>query len=65
MLLSAALILLSGLILGETAGKLHLPKLTGMLAAGLILGSLGSCHDEHFSRPAENRPDNDTHPRRS
>lgn len=41
MLLSAALILLSGLILGETAGKLHLPKLTGMLAAGLILGSLG------------------------
>ena len=41
MLLSAALILLSGLILGETAGKLHLPKLTGMLAAGLILGALG------------------------
>lgn len=40
MLLSAALILLSGLILGEIAGLLRLPKLTGMLAAGIILGSL-------------------------
>lgn len=41
MLLSAALILIFGLILGETAGKLRLPKLTGMLAAGIILGTLG------------------------
>ena len=41
MLLSAALILLSGLILGELAGLLRLPKLTGMLAAGIILGALG------------------------
>lgn len=41
MLLSAALILIFGLILGETAGKLRLPKLTGMLAAGIILGALG------------------------
>lgn len=41
MLLSTALILLSGLILGELAGKLRLPKLTGMLAAGILLGALG------------------------
>lgn len=41
MLLSAALILLSGLILGELAGKLRLPRLTGMLAAGILLGALG------------------------
>ncbi len=41
MLLSAALVLLSGLILGELTGKLRLPKLTGMIAAGIILGSLG------------------------
>lgn len=41
MLLSAALILLSGLILGELAGLLRLPKLTGMLAAGILLGALG------------------------
>ena len=41
MLLSAALILLSGLILGEIAGKLRLPRLTGMLAAGIFLGALG------------------------
>ena len=41
MLLSAALILLSGLILGELAGILRLPKLTGMLAAGILLGTLG------------------------
>ncbi len=41
MLFSAALVLLSGLIIGEIAGKLRLPKLTGMIAAGIILGSLG------------------------
>ena len=41
MLLSAALIFLFGLILGELAGKLRLPKLTGMLAAGILLGVLG------------------------
>ena len=41
MLLSFALILLCGLILGELAGLLRLPKLTGMLAAGILLGSLG------------------------
>ena len=41
MLLSAALILLCGLILGELAGLLRLPKLTGMLAAGILLGALG------------------------
>ena len=39
MLLSAALVLLSGLILGEIAGKLRLPKLTGMIAAGIIFRS--------------------------
>lgn len=41
MLLSAALILLTGLVLGELAGLLRLPKLTGMLAAGIILGATG------------------------
>lgn len=41
MLLSPALILLSGLILGELAGLIRLPKLTGMLAAGILLGMLG------------------------
>lgn len=41
MLLSAALILLCGLILGELAGLLRLPKLTGMLSAGILLGALG------------------------
>lgn len=40
MLLSVALILLLGLILGELFGLLRLPKLTGMLAAGIILGAL-------------------------
>ncbi len=41
MLLSIALILLSGFVLGELFGKLRLPKLTGMIAAGIALGSLG------------------------
>ena len=41
MLLSAALILICGLILGELAGLLKLPKLTGMLAAGILLGISG------------------------
>lgn len=41
MLLSAALILLTGLILGELAGLIRLPKLTGMIAAGILLGSFG------------------------
>ena len=41
MLLSLALILLSGFVLGELFGKLRLPKLTGMIAAGIALGSLG------------------------
>lgn len=41
MLLSIALILIFGLTLGELAGLLRLPKLTGMIAAGILLGSLG------------------------
>ena len=41
MLLSIALILIFGLALGELAGLLRLPKLTGMIAAGILLGSLG------------------------
>lgn len=41
MLLSLALIMLSGFVLGELFGKLRLPKLTGMIAAGIALGSLG------------------------
>lgn len=41
MLLSIALIFIFGLLLGEIAGLLRLPKLTGMIAAGILLGSLG------------------------
>lgn len=41
MLLSIALILIFGLALGELAGLLRLPKLTGMIAPGILLGSLG------------------------
>lgn len=38
MLLSLALIFLSGIALGTLCEKLHLPRLLGMLAAGIILG---------------------------
>lgn len=38
MLLSLALIFLSGIALGTLCKKLHLPRLLGMLAAGIILG---------------------------
>ena len=38
MLTSLAYILLLGLLLGELAGKLHLPPLIGMIAAGILLG---------------------------
>ena len=55
MLLSAALVLLSGLILGEIAGKLRLPKLTGMIAAGIILGSLGWLAPEFMAISADLR----------
>ncbi|MBP1579032.1 MAG: cation:proton antiporter [Oscillospiraceae bacterium] len=41
LLFSIALVMLSGLLLGEAAGKLRLPKLTGMITAGILLGSLG------------------------
>lgn len=55
MLLSAALVLLSGLILGELAGKLRLPKLTGMIAAGIILGALGWLAPEFMAISADLR----------
>ena len=55
MLLSAALVLLSGLILGEIAGKLRLPKLTGMIAAGIILGSIGWLAPEFMAISADLR----------
>lgn len=38
MLLTLALIFLSGIALGTLCEKLHLPRLLGMLAAGIILG---------------------------
>ncbi|MGN1317617.1 MAG: cation:proton antiporter [Lachnospirales bacterium] len=38
MLTSLGLIFISGLLLGEIAYKLHLPKLVGMIAAGIIIG---------------------------
>lgn len=41
MLLSIALVLLFGFVLGEIFGKLRLPRVTGMIAAGIILGALG------------------------
>ena len=41
MLLSIALVLLTGYLLGEVFGKLRLPKLTGMIAAGILLNCLG------------------------
>lgn len=55
MLLSAALVLLSGLILGEISGKLRLPKLTGMIAAGMILGALGWLAPEFMAISADLR----------
>lgn len=55
MLLSAALVLLSGLILGEIAGMLRLPKLTGMIAAGIILGTLGWLAPEFMAISADLR----------
>ncbi len=55
MLLSAALVLLSGLILGEIAGKLRLPKLTGMIASGIILGALGWLAPEFMAISADLR----------
>lgn len=55
MLFSAALVLLSGLILGEIAGKLRLPKLTGMIAAGIILGSMGWLAPEFMAISADLR----------
>lgn len=55
MLLSIALILLSGFILGELFGKLRLPKLTGMIAAGLMLGSLGLLDESLLGISAELR----------
>ena len=38
MLTSLAYILLLGLLLGALAGKLRLPPLIGMIAAGILLG---------------------------
>ena len=38
MLLSIALIMLIGLIMGSICNKLKLPSLMGMLATGIILG---------------------------
>lgn len=55
MLLSAALVLLSGLILGEIAGMLRLPKLTGMIAAGIILGALDWLAPEFMAISADLR----------
>lgn len=55
MLLSLALILLSGFVLGELFGKLRLPKLTGMIAAGIALGSLGLLDESLLGISAELR----------
>ena len=55
MLLSLALVLLGGFIFGELFGKLRLPKLTGMIAAGIALGSLGLLDDSLLSISAELR----------
>lgn len=41
MILSIALVLLTGYLFGELFGMLRLPKLTGMIAAGILLNCLG------------------------
>ena len=38
MLLSLALIFLCGTALGELCGKLRLPRLVGMIVAGILIG---------------------------
>ena len=43
MLLSLALIFLCGTALGELCGKLRLPRLVGMVAAGILIGPYGLC----------------------
>lgn len=55
MLLSIALVLLAGFLLGELFGKLRLPKLTGMIAAGIALGSLGLLDEKLLGISAELR----------
>lgn len=40
MLYSFAILMITALICGEIAGKLHLPRLLGMLLAGILLGNL-------------------------
>lgn len=49
MLMSIALVLLAGFVFGELFGKLHLPKLTGMIAAGILLNCLGLLDDMFLS----------------
>lgn len=55
MLLGFALVLLSGFVFGELFGKLRLPKLTGMIAAGIALGSLGLLDEKLIGISAELR----------
>lgn len=55
MLLGFALVLLSGFVFGELFGKLRLPKLTGMIAAGIALGSLGLLDEKLLGISAELR----------
>lgn len=55
MLFGFALVLLSGFVFGELFGKLRLPKLTGMIAAGIALGSLGLLDEKLLGISAELR----------
>lgn len=55
MLLGFALVLMSGFVFGELFGKLRLPKLTGMIAAGIALGSLGLLDEKLLGISAELR----------
>ena len=55
MLRGFALVLLSGFVFGELFGKLRLPKLTGMIAAGIALGSLGLLDEKLLGISAELR----------
>ena len=55
MLLGFAIVLLSGFVFGELFGKLRMPKLTGMIAAGIALGSLGLLDEKLLGISAELR----------
>lgn len=55
MLFGFAFVLLSGFVFGELFVKLRLPKLTGMIAAGIALGSLGLLDEKLIGISAELR----------